>query len=199
MIVITDPHFIPHETDVINSLFYEGLEILHLRKPDSTAGQVSELLSSIDSRFHSRIMLHNHYELLDSYNLSGMHFTEKSKHLQEDYENLKCAKSLAVHELHELENTRDSIDYVFLSPLFPSISKAGYSKHWDFEELKSVLSMQFRFQVVALGGITRDNVKKVKELGFTDFALLGSIWEPLKSGCSLQQVMNVFKSFKNGY
>ena len=199
MIVITDPHFIPHETDVINSLFYEGLEILHLRKPDSTAGQVSVLLSSIDSRFHSRIMLHNHYELLDLYNLSGMHFTERSKHLQDYYENLKCAKSLAVHELHELENTRDSIDYVFLSPLFPSISKAGYSKNWDFEELKSSISIQYGFQIVALGGISLDNVQKVKELGFHDFALLGSIWEPLKSGCSIQQVMNVFKSFKNGY
>lgn len=199
MIVITDTHFIPNEVEIINTLFYEGLEILHLRKPDSTAKQVSELISGIDSRFHSRIMIHSHYELLSSYQLKGMHFTENSKHLLDDFKNFKCVKSLAMHDLKQLKKMSDSIDYVLLSPLFPSISKPGYSKHWDFEILKSELSIKYPFHIVALGGITLNNINIVNQLGFDDFALLGSIWEPVKSGCSIQQVLNVFKSFKSEY
>jgi len=199
MIVITDPQFISSEADILNALFCEGLEILHLRKPDSTLVKLIELVSKIDEQFHSRIMIHSHYELLNSFQLKGLHFTEKSKHLLGDYESVEYKKSLAVHELTELKNTWNSIDYVFLSPLFPSISKEGYSKCWDFEEVKSALSIQYRFQVVALGGITLDNVKKVKDLGFHDFAVLGSIWEPVKSGCSIPQIVNIFKSLKNGY
>jgi len=199
MIVITDPQFISSEADILNALFCEGLEILHLRKPDSTLVKLIELVSKIDEQFHSRIMIHSHYELLNSFQLKGLHFTEKSKHLLGDYESVECKKSLAVHELTELKNTWNSIDYVFLSPLFPSISKTGYSKQWDFEELKSELSIKHNFNVVALGGITLNNVKMVKELGFNDFAILGSVWEPVKSGYSIQQVIDVFKRFKNGY
>lgn len=199
MIVITDPQFISSEADILNALFCEGLEILHLRKPDSTLVKLIELVSKIDEQFHSRIMIHSHYELLNSFQLKGLHFTEKSKHLLVDDESIGCKKSLAVHELTELKNTWNSIDYVFISPLFPSISKAGYSKQWDFEELKSELSIKHNFNVVALGGITLNNVKMVKELGFNDFAVLGSIWEPVKSGCSIQQAIDVFKRFKNGY
>ena len=50
---------------------------------------------------------------------------------------------------------------------------------------------------MALGGITLDNVKQVKELGFDDFALLGSIWEPVKSGCELSHVIEIFNRFQN--
>ncbi|MBK5261757.1 MAG: thiamine phosphate synthase [Peptostreptococcaceae bacterium] len=199
MIVITDPQFISSEADILNALFCEGLEILHLRKPDSTLVKLIELVSKIDEQFHSRIMIHSHYELLNSFQLKGLHFTEKSKHLLGYYESVECKKSLVVHELTELKNTWNSIDYVFLSPLFPSISKAGYSKQWDFEELKSELSIKHNFNVVALGGITLNNVKMVKELGFNDFAILGSVWEPVKSGYSIQQVIDVFTRFKNGY
>ena len=37
----------------------------------------------------------------------------------------------------------------------------------------------------------------LKELGFDDFALLGSIWEPVKSGCELSHVIEIFNRFQN--
>lgn len=197
MIIITDPQFIANEATVINTLFDEGLDILHLRKPDAAAGQLSDLISKIDTQFHSRIMIHSHYELLNAFHLQGLHFTEKSKHLQDDYESIHCKKSLSVHELSELRNIKNSIDYVFLSPLFPSVSKTGYSKEWDFENVKSELDKKRSFKVIALGGINLNNVKLVKKLGFNDFAVLGSIWEPVKAGCSIHQVIDIFKSFRS--
>lgn len=196
MILITNPHSIPNETEIINALFEEGLEVLHLRKPGFDQVQMREFISKIDQRFHERIMIHSHYELLDSYNLKGLHFTEKTKHLLPDYDDVQCTKSMAVHELAELKSVRSTVDYILLSPLFPSVSKEGYSKQWDIEELRQELAKTHGFGTVALGGITLDNVKQVKELGFDDFAILGSIWEPVKAGCSKEQVIDILKKFK---
>ena len=197
MILITEPDFIPDEEKFINAFFNEGLEILHLRKPEATALQMHELISKIDEKFHSRIMIHSHYELFETFKIRGVHFTENSKGQIRSYEKVQCKKSLAVHELSDLKDIDNSINYVFLSPLFSSVSKAGYSKQWNFESIKAELSEYRNFKVMALGGITLDNVKQVKELGFDDFALLGSIWEPVKAGCELSHVIEIFNRFQN--
>jgi thiamine-phosphate pyrophosphorylase len=197
MILITEPDFIPDEEKFINAFFNEGLGILHLRKPEATALQMHELISKIDEKFHLRIMIHSHYELFETFKIRGVHFTENSKGQIRSYEKVQCKKSLAVHELSDLKCVDNSIDYVFLSPLFSSVSKAGYSKQWNFESIKAELSEYRNFKVMALGGITLDNVKQVKELGFDDFALLGSIWEPVKSGCELSHVIEIFNRFQH--
>jgi thiamine-phosphate pyrophosphorylase len=195
MIVISNPQFIPTEIAVINALFEAGLEVFHLRKPEANISEMKDFISQIDDQFHSRIMIHSHYELLDSFNLRGIHFTEKTKELQDSFAHATCIKSMAVHDLPELDNVKPFIDYVFLSPLFPSVSKEGYSKQWDFEELKSELAIKRNFRIIALGGITLGNVKTVNQLGFDDYALLGSIWEPVKSGCPISQIVSIFKSY----
>lgn len=197
MIIISNPLFISNEIACINSLFDAGLNVLHLRKPEASIAEMEKFISLIDNRFHSRIMIHSHYELLNSFNLRGIHFTEKMKYRQDEFANVSCKKSMAVHELSDLNKVKLFIDYVFLSPLFPSVSKIGYSKQWDFEEMKQELSRKQNFKIVALGGITLNNVKQIRKLGFDDFALLGSIWESVKSGCSTEQLIETYRRFNN--
>lgn len=197
MIIISNPQFIPNEVAIINALFEAGLEVLHLRKPEADALEMSELISQIDSRFHSRIMIHSHYELLNSFNLKGIHFTEKTKNKQDKFANVACKKSMAVHELSDLNRIKSFIDYVFLSPLFASVSKEGYSKQWDYNELRTEIAKNRDFKVVALGGITLENIHKISELGFDDFAILGSIWEPAKAGYSTEQVIDIYRQFNH--
>ena len=197
MILITNPQSVPNETEIINALFNEGLEVLHVRKPDFDKVQLSQFIANIDERFHPRIMIHSHYELLDLFQLKGIHFTEKTKHMLADYNCVQCSKSMAIHEFSELKSVPQTVDYALLSPLFPSVSKEGYSKQWNFEELRVELAAKRTYNIVALGGVTLENVKTVRELGFDDFALLGSIWEPAKSGCSVNEVITIFINFKN--
>jgi thiamine-phosphate pyrophosphorylase len=197
VIVISNPQFISNEIAIINSLFNDGLEVLHLRKPEADVLEMSKFISQIDNRFHSQIMIHSHYELLNSFNLRGIHFTEKTKCRQDEFANVTCKKSRTVHELADLNLVKSFIDYVFLSPLFPSVSKVGYSKQWNFEEMKRDLYRKRNFEIVALGGITLDNMKQIRELGFNDFALLGSIWELVKAGCSTEQLIETYRRFNN--
>lgn len=197
MILFTDPDFLPNEEKFIHAFFENGLQTLHLRKSESTALQMQNLISKIDEKYHPKIMIHSHYQLMNEFGLKGLHFNEKSKVLISNYTNINCKKSMAMHDLSELKNVESSIDYVFLSPIFSSVSKVGYAKQWDFELMKKELSLSRNFRIVALGGITYNHLNWVHELGFDDYAVLGSVWQPMKAGRSLSEVVEIFKCFNN--
>lgn len=197
MIIFSNPQFLANEIACIHRLFNEGLKVLHLRKPAAGLQEMSDFISRIDSRFHSRIMIHSHYELLDSFELRGIHFTEKTKCQQFEYANKPCIKSIGIHTLDESDLLNSFIDYAFLSPIFPSVSKKGYSKEWDFEFIKLKLTQKRNFKIVALGGITPDNVHRISELGFDDFAILGSIWgEEDQNSFSMDRCIEIYKKFE---
>lgn len=76
---------------------------------------------------------------------------------------------------------RGELDYVFLSPIYSSISKPGHGGEGaaatfpDADALASALAGS-RYPVLALGGVTPDRFSELAELGFAGAALLGSIW-----------------------
>lgn len=62
-IVITRPAFFDGETDLVNSLFREGMERLHLRKPGASEEELAAWLQNIDSQYYGRIVLHDCFPL----------------------------------------------------------------------------------------------------------------------------------------
>jgi thiamine-phosphate pyrophosphorylase len=179
-ILITYPERLNGELEIIEHLFHSGLEYLHLRKPHWSKDLVEELICGISPSFYSRIVLHQHYELVKKYRLRGIHITEKYKNqgLENEFENYHV--SISSHSFEELKNLDFSYDYAFLSPVFDSLSKKQYSGRFKPDQLKAFLSAsQTEVPVIALGGIDLDNLHIVKEVGFEGFAILGSIWEEL--------------------
>jgi thiamine-phosphate pyrophosphorylase len=141
-------------------------------------------------------MVHSHYELMQTYQLKGIHFPEREKRQIPLYKNINCVKSTSIHSLEAMKEVPMMIDYVFLSPIFPSVSKHGYDKKWNFMEIIRLLNGSREFEVVALGGVTFQNIIISKELGFDDYAVLGSIWEPYKNGATTTEVIDLFKHLK---
>lgn len=83
---------------------------------------------------------------------------------------------LKFHSIKELEDCKEKYDYAFLSPIFGSISKAGYKSNFDLSEIKDFFKNRNE-KIIALGGIDEDKIDSVKELGFSGIALLGAIWQ----------------------
>lgn len=53
LIVVTAPTFFVEEDKIITALFEEGLDILHLRKPENSLPMYSErLLTLIPAKYH---------------------------------------------------------------------------------------------------------------------------------------------------
>jgi len=80
---------------------------------------------------------------------------------------------------------------LFLSPVFPSISKAGYGvNNTVLNELKQKNNPLI--QLIGLGGIHPENCRKVLENGADGIALLGSIWQsnnPLNTFLSCRKIV----------
>ena len=85
--------------------------------------------------------------------------------------------SVSCHSLEELSAHKAKFDYLFLSPIFDSISKKGYSGRFTREELLEARDNGLiDKKIIALGGITAGNIPIIRELGFGGVAVLGSVW-----------------------
>jgi thiamine-phosphate pyrophosphorylase len=191
-IAITHPEKLKNEGEIINTLFREGLPCLHLRKPGTDINGIELLMKKIDREFHSRIVVNDHVELAERYNIKGIHFSGQTKHLLTTPFN-GLLKSCSCHSLSEISDVSAFCDYVFLSPVFNSISKNSYKATFDFSELKIQLSKPHPTNIVALGGISPDKLKQTSELGFDGAAILGGLWNEKST---LDKVVLNFKTYK---
>ena len=73
LIVVTAPTFFVEEDKIITALFEEGLDILHLRKPETPAMYSERLLTLIPEKYHKRIITHEHFYLQEEFSLMGIH------------------------------------------------------------------------------------------------------------------------------
>ena len=75
LIVTTTPTYFVEEDKIITALFDEGLEILHLRKPDTAPVYAERLLTLIPEKYHKRIVVHGHFYLKEEYKLKAYTLT----------------------------------------------------------------------------------------------------------------------------
>ncbi len=173
-IAITSERLFDGEARAIVTLLDEGFDRVHLRKPAASRSEVEGVLRQIPADYLSHIVLHDHLSLALEYEVGGVHLNRRSPHPPCGY---RGAVSSSCHSLAEVAEVSAEVDYLFLSPIFDSISKVGYESNFTDEELRE--SGLIGEKIVALGGVTPQNIVQVKELGFGGVALLGYIWSDL--------------------
>lgn len=194
LIIITSPDFLPGEARLITGLFESGLDLLHLRKPDAYKSEVEELLQAIPAKYRGRIMVHDFFALKEKYGLGGIHLNSRHPVPPEGYEGWI---SRACHSLEEVKETVAGFDYVLMSPVYDSISKQGYHSGYTREALKQAQEKGIiNEQVIALGGISGENLTEIKALGFGGAALLGDIWNRYREQKDAAAVLEYFRKLK---
>ena len=109
-------------------------DTLHLRKPGTAPMFAERLLTLIPEQYHKRIVVHGHFYLKEEYKLKGIHLNGRNPNLPEGY---KGHVSCSCHSLDEVKEHKSGCDYVFLSPVFNSISKLNYNSAYTAEELRA--------------------------------------------------------------
>jgi len=196
LILITPPTYFVEEDKIITALFEEGLDILHLRKPDTAPMYAERLLSLIPEQYHKRIVVHGHFYLKDEYRLRGIHLNHRNPNLPDNY---KGHVSCSCHSLEEVKERKRDCDYVFLSPVFDSISKLDYHTNFTPEEIRKAHKAGIiDKKVIALGGIDEDNIRQVKDYGFGGAAILGALWDKFDMRCDkdFEFIIEHFKKLK---
>lgn len=180
IIIITLPEFFEGETTLVNLLFEQGrIERLHLRKPKATEQQMAEWIEQIALPFRHLIVLHDHHLLARKYNLGGIHLNSRNPEAPQ-WTDGSFTISRSCHSIEEIRHYKQECDYLFLSPIYDSISKEGYGAAFSREELSGAKTEGLlQDNVIALGGISPDNLAEVEQLGFVGAAMLGAFWQSL--------------------
>lgn len=172
LIVISRPDFFSGEAEALNALLHNGLERLHLRKPKAKREELEALIRCIPKAYRKRVVLHDYHDLAIKYDLGGIHLNQRNPLPPEGYEGIL---SCSCHSLEEVKYCKTKYSYVFLSPIYDSISKTGYHSPFNLNDLHAAKDL-IDHQVIALGGINESRVEELQNLGFGGVAILGDIW-----------------------
>lgn len=193
LIVITPEAFDPREPAVLTALFAAGLERCHVRKPTATRDELTAWLRAVPVEFRARLGLHQHHELVAELALGGRHWRDDANAplvppAGAGFTNRSC------HHLTSLRVALGRYDSVFFGPVFPSISKPGRGPRSDFslEKISAFLTARSaaerRTTVIALGGVTAENIPRCRELGFNGVAVLGAVWHAADPVAAFRQL-----------
>jgi thiamine-phosphate pyrophosphorylase len=190
---MSSPIAIDNEIEEVSRLLAnDEIDFFHLNKPGFEFSQMNQFLLQIDSSLHHKIMIHSHYSLIEKYYLAGISINSTDlSQLAYEEEVDKCSiqpmvlinrgieinkvkpsrLSYSAHSFNEIKELAFDTDYVFLSPIYDSISKIGYqSKFIDLGDLKKSLKST-KTKVVALGGVKTEHKLLLNEAGFFGFVI----------------------------
>jgi len=183
LLLITAPTALPDEPRLLTELLARGVPRLHLRKPGWPASQVAALIEALPPQFYGRLVLHGYPALVRQYRLGGLHLTGAGRAAATRRPALLPGQTLSTsfHSLAEISRHRRRYDYVFLSPIFASISKVGYAGSFELATVRAFLRKlagraSYRPQVLALGGIDKQHISLLLNSDFAGAAVLGSVW-----------------------
>ena len=162
LIIMTKPTFFVEEDKILTTLFEEGLEILHLNKPQSEPVYSERLLTLLHDDYYHRIVVHNHFYLYAEYGLRGIHLNTPEEERPYGY---KGRVSCTCQSFDDLRWAKKHTDYVFLDT------------HDNMEEMREASRRGvIDRHVYAFGGVTADNLRLVRDLGFGGAVVCDDLW-----------------------
>ncbi len=169
LIAITPEIPVEDEAAKISHLISTGFYRVHLRHPAATRTEIRDIIEKIPQEQHGDIVLHGHFDLINDFNLGGLHLNRRCPVPPANYNG---HLSRSCHSIDDIM-TSAGMQYVTLSPVFDSISKDGYKGAFTPEDLRRLDSVSI--PVFALGGISHENIENLYGFNFSGAALLGAI------------------------
>ena len=138
---------------------------------------VIEKICELCHAHHVPVRIHNDWKLLDEFYLDGVHFDEVPVNLEEIKKEIgrefiagiTCNNDLTVVEWA----TQNHINYVSFCSVFPS-STSNSCDLVSFETIRKARQIT-SLPIFLAGGISLDNIPKLKELDFDGVAVISGI------------------------
>ncbi|UKK57869.1 thiamine phosphate synthase [Prevotella communis] len=174
LIILTKATFFVEEDKILTTLFEEGMDNLHLYKPDSEPVYSERLLTLLPEDYYRKITVHDHFYLREEFGLKGIHLNTADAELPYGY---KGHFSCTCHSIAELHDAKKKTDYVFLKTIFDSQSNPQDKQTISEEELREASRKGLIDKhVYAMGGINLDNIRQMRDLGFGGVVICGDLW-----------------------
>lgn len=199
LLVMTTPTFFVEEDQIIRVLFENGLDILHLRKPNTESVYTERLLTLIPQEFRKKIILHDHFELQKEFNLMGIHLSKRNPYPPERY---RGVITQSVHSLSDLKAKKKNSDYILLSPVFDSWDPSKKKLMEGFKENDLMTARKnddINKKVMALGGINLNTIRQCADLGFGGVVVTTALWNlfDIHNTPDYRDLIEYFKKLKD--
>lgn len=172
--IMTKSTFFVEEDKILQALFDEGMDDLHLFKPGSSPVYCERLLRLIPEDYCKRITVHEHYYLKNEYNLRGIHIDDPEAPLPEGYKGKFSRTCTSIDRLKEMKKKSE---YVFLKNIFDCIEFPDEKSSFTEAQLKQAARDKLIDKhVYALGGISIDNIRMARDYGFGGVVICGDLW-----------------------
>ena len=196
LILLTHPDFFIQEHIILDAMFEEGLDMLHILKPNSEPIFCERLLKLMDKGWRKKIVTHEHFYLKNEFKLHGIHLSQRNPEPPDKY---RGHVSCSCFSMEEVVRRKPKCDYVFLSQIYNGITKPDFKSSFSELELQDATSrVIIDSKVMAFGGISLDNIDNLKSYGFGGVVIFGDIWKrfDFHSSSSYKGVINYFKQLR---
>lgn len=174
MRIISLPGSVHNEEALIKQFLTYPEVIVHIRKPGLEVTEMKRLVDRFTAVEKNRLVLHSYQDLSHEWGLDRVHYPSSFReeglvHGIQNYTHV----STSTHSWAEFNALGVAYQAAFISPVFSSISKAGYQENAALHHVDK--RANFSTTLIALGGVSMGNIHSIKS-DFDEVALCGSIW-----------------------
>lgn len=183
LIAATSPSFFVEETAILEALFEEGLDALHIRKPDSDPVYCERLLTLLNKRWRKKIIVEDHFYLKNEYDLKGIHLSKRNPTMPAGYDGLFTRSCYTIEE----------VDY------WKRRSNKVIAENMDDEQLHRYISAGVIDNRVAAGQVrSMDDIRKFRSAGFGAVVAEDILWNlfDFHKSDSYKEVISLFKQIR---
>lgn len=186
LVLMSTPHFFVEEHHILTALFDEGLEMVHLNKPNSEPVFCERLLSLLPESYRKLIVTHDHFYLQNEYELKGIHLTERNSQKPEHCKGIVSCTCDSVEDIAQVKKEMDHILFnatdVDLSLLLKDSAK------------RKLIDKK----VYATGDIDLDNAEQIADFGFGGIVLQSAIWDKfdIHNTQDFKEIINHFRKIR---
>lgn len=174
LVIMTRPQYFVEEDKILEALFEEGLDDLHLFKPGESPIYAERLLTLLPEDCHRKITVHDHFYLKEEFGLGGIHLDSMSQEKPERYKG-KISRSCQLSD--DLRQAKKKSRYIFLKSIFDGVSNPDETPAYDMDTLRAASRQGLIDKnVYAFGGVTLENAQIARSLGFGGIVVCGDLW-----------------------
>ena len=186
LVLMSTPHFFVEEHHILTALFDEGLEMVHLNKPNSEPVFCERLLSLLPEAYRKLIVTHDHFYLQNEYELKGIHLTERNPQKPEHYKGSVSCSCESVEDIVQLKKEMDHILFN-ISAIDPTLLLKDCAKRKYIDK-----------KIFAIGNIDLDNAAQIADCGFGGIVLQNTIWDKfdIHNTQDFKEIINHFRKIR---
>jgi len=156
-----------------------GATIVQYREKSKSYEQMKKeclLLKALCDEYDIKLIINDHVELAKEINAHGVHIGQDDESFIKTRDIIGIDKIIGVsvfNETQALAAQKQGADYLGVGAMFETNSKND-AKHVTLDTLKTI-TQEVSIPVVAIGGITLDNIEKLENTNIDGVALISAI------------------------